>query len=263
MGNRITLRGKGGGGTSFTPGMIGGLELWLDADDNSTLYQDAGGTIAAVSDGDPVGRWEDKSGNGNHATQGTGSRRGTKKVGVQNSRDGVRFDGVDDVLEIVGGVSIYPATIFVVMREEVAVENAGVVSLYPATGNDWNTFPSLLIVTGSITQIVGLYSPRDPVGADFIVKLGTGATPAGVYTGRITLTDMKMWHDGVLEGTHSRSAAIASSAGGYLGARRLVGALSGPYLNGDIYEIILYNTALTDENRESVENYLKTKWGTP
>ena len=43
-----------------------GLVLWLDADDADTVTNDAGGR---------VGRWADKSGQGNHAQQTTFSSR--------------------------------------------------------------------------------------------------------------------------------------------------------------------------------------------
>ena len=32
------------------------------------------------------------------------------------------------------------------------------------------------------------------------------------------------------------------------------------YLNGDIAEIIIYNSALSDADRSAVESYLMTKW---
>jgi hypothetical protein len=41
---------------------------WFDAGDISTLFQDRAGTIPVTAVGQFVGRWLDKSGNGNHAT---------------------------------------------------------------------------------------------------------------------------------------------------------------------------------------------------
>lgn len=42
---------------------------WFDPEDLSTMYQDAAGTTPVTALEQPVGRWLDKSGNGNHATQ--------------------------------------------------------------------------------------------------------------------------------------------------------------------------------------------------
>ena len=47
---------------------------WYDPSDSSTVWQDAAGTTPAGV-GDPVGRIDDKSGNGNHATQSTSTAR--------------------------------------------------------------------------------------------------------------------------------------------------------------------------------------------
>lgn len=41
------------------------------------LFTTAGGTTPATADGDPVGRWEDQSGNGHHAVQATDANRPT------------------------------------------------------------------------------------------------------------------------------------------------------------------------------------------
>jgi len=69
---------------------------WYDPSDSTTVWQDAAGTIAATV-GDPVGRIDDKSGNGNHATQSTSTARPT----LQSSGGlyYLDFDGVDDYLE--------------------------------------------------------------------------------------------------------------------------------------------------------------------
>ena len=42
---------------------------WFDPEDLSTMFQDAAGTTPVTALEQPVGRWLDKSGNGNHATQ--------------------------------------------------------------------------------------------------------------------------------------------------------------------------------------------------
>ena len=41
--------------TAFSPASIGGLQLWLDASDASTLFTDSAGTTAATADGGVVG----------------------------------------------------------------------------------------------------------------------------------------------------------------------------------------------------------------
>ena len=65
----------------------------LFINDISTMYQDAAGTTPVTAVDDPVGRWEDQSGNGNHATQSTAAARPLW------TGDTVQGDAVDDWLK--------------------------------------------------------------------------------------------------------------------------------------------------------------------
>jgi len=72
------------------------LGAWYEAIDISTLFQDAEGTILVTADGDPVGRNNDKSGNGINIMQTISSRRPV--YNVDPSR--LSLDKVDDALII-------------------------------------------------------------------------------------------------------------------------------------------------------------------
>ena len=50
---------------------------WFDPEDISTMFQDSAGTTPVTALEQPVGRWLDKSGNGNHATQSITASRPT------------------------------------------------------------------------------------------------------------------------------------------------------------------------------------------
>jgi hypothetical protein len=80
----------------WTPAEIS-TALWLDASDSSTLFDATTGGSTPAADG-TVARWEDKSGNSRHVTQGTSDYRPIRKTSVQNSLDVVRFDGTDDLM---------------------------------------------------------------------------------------------------------------------------------------------------------------------
>lgn len=96
---------------SGIPSPFGGRRLWLptrlflngeegawyDPSDLTTLYQDSAGTTPVTADGDPVGRMEDKSGNGNHATQSTSAARPVYKT--DGTLHWLEFDGVDDFMD--------------------------------------------------------------------------------------------------------------------------------------------------------------------
>lgn len=76
---------------TFTGGQTGAMYVI----DPAYLWQDEAGTIPATADGDPVGRLEDVSGNGNHATSPVPA---TLRGGVGNWR--LEFDGVDDYYDL-------------------------------------------------------------------------------------------------------------------------------------------------------------------
>lgn len=89
--------------TAFTPAdLFAAAEpgAWYDMTDLSTLWQDTAGTTPVTTAGQSCARIDDKSGNGHHATQATG----TKQPIVRQNASGVfylEFDGVDD--ELVNG----------------------------------------------------------------------------------------------------------------------------------------------------------------
>jgi hypothetical protein len=69
---------KGGNAVhSPFPAGISGLTVWLDAADSSTLFSEDNFSTSATTN---VGGWQDKSGNGNHATQATPSKKPTYTI---------------------------------------------------------------------------------------------------------------------------------------------------------------------------------------
>jgi hypothetical protein len=77
----------------FAPGQAG---VWFDPSDLSSMFQDSAGTTPAAVNS-PVGKINDKSGNGNHATQATAAARPM----LRQDGDGyyyLEFDGTDDAL---------------------------------------------------------------------------------------------------------------------------------------------------------------------
>lgn len=84
----------GSGAPPFTPESLGAA-AWYDPSDLSTLFQDSAGTVPGVVDS-PVGKLNDKSGNGNHLTQATANARPTLRQ--SGPLYYLEFDGVDDHL---------------------------------------------------------------------------------------------------------------------------------------------------------------------
>src|SRR5262249_3142078 len=65
---------RGGAAASiFDPLTLTNLSLWLKGD--AGTYQDSGFVTPATADGDPVGGWQDQSGNVRHFAQATAANR--------------------------------------------------------------------------------------------------------------------------------------------------------------------------------------------
>src|SRR5690554_4253942 len=85
----------------FTPLSLfsnGEQGAWYDPSDLTTLLQDAAGTTPVTASGDPVGLMLDKSGNGNHASQGASAYRLTyeQPSAIESSGVSTCLDVLDD-----------------------------------------------------------------------------------------------------------------------------------------------------------------------
>lgn len=99
----------------LSPLEIANLNAWYDASDISTLFQDNAGATPVTTNGDPVGRWADKSGNANHINQGAAGAKPAYTTGVQNGLAGLSFDG-GDYLDSTATITPESATLFVVLK---------------------------------------------------------------------------------------------------------------------------------------------------
>lgn len=120
------------------PTDITGCVLWLDGYETSTLFQDSAGTTAVTTVGDPVGRIEDLSGNGNHATQSDNDKR----LEYGGSGDLIH-DGVADFLTIADDASYkvtQPHIFFYGRRDADAADEYQVLVAYPHAGTHTSPF---------------------------------------------------------------------------------------------------------------------------
>ena len=264
------------------PSSIAGLQLWLDAAAPETLFDaTTGGSLVAADGG--VARWEDKSGNGRHATQGTSGNRPLRKTAIQGGRDVLRFDGTNDSLSIASSTATFKflhsadSTVFAVFKSGTtanpghsghlvfATLSAGTSSqtgVYLATlDNDPSTANDM--VDWFVTRGVPGNWPVDARNNNYFASnvfgmLSLLSKPADATAGnRVALRKNggSLSTENAPVGTETVSTADAS-------VNFTIGAFSGQsfYLNGDIAELIIYNAALSDANRVLVENYLLAKW---
>lgn len=245
----------------FAPDVITGLQLWLDASDASTLYDaTTGGSLVAADGG--VARWEDKSGNDYHMTQATAGSRPARKTAIQGGLDVLLFDGVNDVLSIptsdlsVNGQAAI--TIFAVGRS---------LSTFSFLINNYNVAtsgPGVLLALGSAGHTYGVSlegRPTQSTGSYFFASRSFSGTDSfAAVTGKYDGETLTPYLNGA-QGTQDTgpSGNLAQTTNWSMGSNSFNGGTV--FYNMNIAEIIIYDSALSDNDREAVENYLLAKWG--
>lgn len=227
---------------------VSGYSLWLDGNDAS---------VFSYSSGTVVSEWRDKSANAYHFANATVAQQPSRSV-TQNGKDGVRFNSGDWIYNSSYNWSNSPFTAFIVMKYDTSNNNyAGIF------GSDDNNGLALAVtITTDNFAIFKINSaPYDynlaPTGSNADVAVWKSA---GMSSGSVSVDFYK-------NGTAASSTK--SFTGGSPGPIAVLGAsgLNAPNdpvpNNTDVFEVVFYPSQLSDTDRNSVEAYLKTKWGTP
>jgi len=229
---------------SFDPNQIGGLGLWLDSDDASTITLN-------VSD---VSQWNDKSGNARHASQGTPANQPAYATGVLSGKPIVRFNGSSEFFNMGTGLDWLAGishTAFVVALTTnytnfygAAQGGQGAQSLHVGFNNSsryrinyWgnDTYP-LISANFNVGQF-NVLTFEWPLGGQKYAYANGLQEPFGV--------------------TGPSGGSIQPMAGG----GRIVNVVGQGYFGGDIAEILIYGQILSQVERLAVTNYLVEKWG--
>lgn len=237
--------------SSFSPADVAGLVAWYDAADTATITDAGSGAVSA---------WADKSSSGFNLSQGTAAARPTTGINTQNGRNVLTFDG-GDVLSGLAAISTSNATAFVAGVEASEVSNAGLFALYPSTGSDFQSDNAYVLTTSGTGNLFDGNASQYNSAAAFA---GAGVMTAAAYAFRKSGDNWSVWRNLTAGGSAIASGptSYGNSTGILIGGRFLSGAISGAArLNGRIFEVIAYSTALSTSDREDVTNYLTAKWG--
>lgn len=240
--NRPRLRNKA---SAFDPLDLSPV-LWLKAD--AGTYQSSGGS-AATADTDPVGQWQDQSGNARHFEQATAGRRPQLRTGVQNGLPVVRGDGSDDYLigpDFLTGFTV--GEIYLVVKA--------------AADPPSSEFESGLYDFGSAA--VSTHYPYtdntvyDDFGTNTRKSTGNPSLSLGsfrVYNVVSTASEWTSYLDGVQHYTTGTNTV------GWTTEPRLFRAVDTYYFKGDIGEVLLFSSALSAGDRTDLLGYLQDRWG--
>ena len=223
--------------TAFSPQQIGGLALWLDAADSSTIT----GTS-------PVTQWRDKSVN-NYSMTYTGSPT-YRTTAALNNLGCITFNGTTSFNS--GTDTMYwsafsisqPFTVFVVCTKRLSSNTNFSFVLEPSTSS------------GSVILYGGLQLKMYAGSADQYTNpiLAFVANSTQIYSAVFNGASSLLAYGG--NATSSLNPGTASWPSLYLGRD-----WGGVYDSGDYGEILFYNSALSTTQRQQVESYLAQKWG--
>ena len=235
-----TAMQQGGGAVAFNPTDIAGLQLWLDASQ-----------IVGLNDGDAVGTWSDASGNGRNATQATASKKPVFKTNVQNGKPVIRLDGVDDFMTTSFAYAAGAKTVFVVAKSASVAGYTRAVSSIP----DFGLYIGTDILNNNVSTFLGNSagvwndtSVNTPNANWSTFKLVT------LHTDNVTLTP---YVNGTAQNT--KNGATGALTGIQIGT--FDNGIYGQLWNGDVAEVICYDSALSAGDLVQVTDYLAAKWG--
>ncbi len=248
------------GASSFTdPTSVNGLTLWLDADDASTI--NGGGTLA---EGTSVTTWSDKSDNNfDFCSGGSCSTTAvTYTPNIVNGKPAIKFTGTSQTLRSAESIKTLRFTnnnqgsVFIVSR----VDSLGRINFawQNANGNTDRYLISFPHSSNNIFYDFG-YCCTENVG-----RL-TKVAPSSIVDNWTVMSAIRspdnkgmVYSNGELLvlGTMTQDLDVDESSYFYFGKNSVDSNAQDYYA-----EMLLYNVAISDTDRENIENYLMTKWG--
>ncbi len=255
--------------TEFDPSDPANLELWYDADDATTIS----------TTGSDVDQWDDKSGNGYHASK-SGGARPTTGTNTINGRQTIEFNGSGDNLAISGksyttsgeisGLSLFSVQrVYTTGRNMIlsfdrsetfryTIGDDSVISgnsrnvgfdTQGSSGATWDSYGGTNVVSSAARLTGASYDAAS--GAKVIYADGTAET---------SITD-----DG---NNHAPGTNLGSGTNrfGFLGVGSEASSFDGStgpnnWFHGDMGEVLMYERALSYDETMQVNQYLTAKWG--
>lgn len=238
------------------PSDLSDLVLWLDGADANTVYDaTTGGNLVAA--GNAVARWEDKSTNALHYTQGTANNRPLYVTG-----GGLDFDGSNDQLQATNGSNALQGktthSVFIVFNADSFSGDPALLRVDSASSND------LLFELGTNNSSNLGYFGQSSISTVF--RTYTNANNLTLSTSVNYVLDWKK--RSASEGVLAIKGTEYYAHSGGLGANNVrsnqtstLGAFANSlYFNGKIYEVIAYGRNLSAQETSAVRGYLFAKW---
>lgn len=240
---------------AFAVNKLPGLKLHLDPSDRGSIIHSSGNVFQK----------NDKSKNGNHATQFTGSNQPLTEADTINGKNVITYDGDDDFLSgppDIASVALANHTTFFVCRTPAAVGTQTFIAWNDSTGIDNNEVNREVIVLHNDKRLRILsslfISASTFVPGDFAEQELIIATTVNNDTRRY-----KVYVNGMIRRDTFMPIPIPSVDTFTVGGDLNLGGIYGAHYKGPIGEIAIFDSALDAEDIETfntVLSYLSNKW---
>lgn len=236
------------------------------------LFTDASGTTPVSSDGDLIRRWEDQSGNARHMGVASDGLRPTHKTNIINGHATVRFGGSQAMQDINTTAATWkflhdgsPYTILFIWKSGKTTLNSTERVISTNVGSVTNAgFNFMLLATNAqLWQVAKAGSPArfQMQSPAYTVNPNVWHVSAMRYDPSLGSEHARMNTDGSfgasLSAAHVGTASSANPAS-YL---RLGEDTAGNFrFNGDIAELVIFDTALSDADYLAAIQYYAAKY---
>ncbi len=229
--------------------------LTADFDSRFGFFQDTLGATPAVSDGDAIGLWRDQSGNGRDMSQGSGSLKGTLRLGAINGFPAMELAASDYVAGLAASnyITNTAFTWYVVFKADTIGTNV-------TTAGSIYTNHSLLAVGGgygglvllSGTPSLYLYNDTPPeVSVNRDITTGAWYVAFGKHSAGNIYASV---------GNGAEASAVSGNTGVLTGPLQ-IGAPAGGGSQHKVARVLIYNTDHDSDQKDSVMDYLNALYG--
>ena len=232
----------------FYPTDIPGCSLWLDAADRSSMTFSSG-SLTNISG------WNDKSGLGNNAA-GSTSPYPQYNIKTLNGLPVIGLEGSSDQFFVNNNFTV---TTFPTITYACVFSGNGSSGTDPIGGViTTDTAGSYGRSLGLSNRIIQIENYNSFTATSSTLSSGQFYTVVLTFNGA---TETTVSVNGVKSTYAGSTGSFNNTSGLYIGNYHGDGAQYG--INMDIAELLIYGTALTDPQRQQVEQYLTWKWGLP
>lgn len=215
------------------PSDISGLVGWFKAD-----------AITGLSDGASVASWVDSSTTAGNATQATSADRPIYKTGIVNGLPVVRFQDTSDSLTVASPGTYSATTIFAVVRFPNTTADSPIFRHTSNGGIEWRC-QSPGVLNLDRRGIANVFTGTTTLStSSFTIVTLSSSNAANTHAQYI---------NGTVESTASGGNDPDSSGAYEFGRMNASG-------NFDYAELIVYNSALSDTDRNAITSYLGSKY---